>query len=390
MKPVEISASLGVRNDLPPDRFKPGDLLAGNNIEIDETGKACRRLGAVRKIAGKCHSLWSSEGDSYFVQNGWLCRFSDGGLTPIKQVAGTRLCYQRVNNEVFWSDGTETGVLKGASPRLAGIDPSATPEVGLCLGSVPAGSYLYCVTYVRDDGHESGASPVQRVEVGANSGLAFSLVASSNPAVSHIKVYVSERGGELPFLAATVPNQTKSLMLSEIPTRGVPVRTLHMGPAPSGRVLGYYNGRLYVAQGQWLWYSQPYEFELFDRVGGYLGCPGVVTLFAPVSDGVFVGSDREIVFLQGSDPAEFTRMKAANYGAVLGTAVEVPGYYVGDGTTQGPIWMWASERGICMGTSGGQFKELTAGRYVLPAACSGASLFKVRGGTPHLITALRG
>lgn len=388
MNIIEIRAQSGVRNDLPPDRFSPGDLLTADNIELDETGKAHRRLGVSRHSTGMFHSLWSDVQDSYVVKDGVLSRFSGAGIAPIVPVVGRRLAYQRISDVVFWTDGVASGVLRGATNHPAGVELPQSPAISLTAGAFRPGAYLVCVTNLRADGVESGASSVQRVLVGENQGLTLTLSTPVSPSVTSCRVYVSQWDGEVPMLAATVPATSSTLTLSELPDLTLPVRTQYMSGPPPGQVLGYYKGRLYVARNNYLWYSQPYEYELFDRVGGYIGFSSPVRVFVPVSDGLFVGTESETVFLSGSDPDVFERVEVAPYGAVLGTEQEIPAHYFSDGSIQAPVWLWASERGVCMGASGGQFKDVTGGRYQLPASVGGASLFKIRGGTPQFITSL--
>lgn len=388
MKLIEIRAQSGVRNDLPADRFSKGDLLIADNLELDETGKAYRRLGVSRQATGVFHSLWSDGRDSYVVKDGVLSRFSSAGITPIVPVAGKRVVYQRLVDDVFWTDGVFIGALRGSVNRPAGVEVPQPPSLSLVVGDLRPGAYLVCVTNVRSDGVESGACAIQRVEVHGHQGFSLTMTPPVSQAVVGRRIYVSAWNGEVPLLVATLPVSEQTLTISELPEASIPVRTGFMAGPPPGKVMGYYKGRLYVAENNYLWYSQPYEYELFDRVGGYLGFTSQVRVLAPVSDGLFVGTETETVFLSGSDPSEFHRVEVAPYGAVLGTEQEIPPHYVTDGTIQAPIWLWASTKGVCMAASGGQFKDLTGGRYQLPPAVDGASLFKIRGGTPQFITSL--
>ena len=116
-----------------------------------------------------------------------------------------------------------------------------------------------------------------------------------------------------------------------------------------------------------------------------------VRTFAPVSGGLFVGSDDETVFLKGSDPKDFSVEVVANYGTVACTETVVPPHMFGKGETRGqsPAAVWMSKQGLCAGLDGGQFMNLTGDRYKLPEGVShGVSLLKVRGGTPQVVTSL--
>lgn len=391
MKPIELKAATGVRNDISPERFDKTDLIVGTNIELDDTGKVSRRLGMTLHTAGVTHSLLASSRDCFVVLNGVLSRVQpDMTMLPIVPVSGSRVAYERIADEVFWTDGLQSGVLTGAN-RQWGIAPP--PPIGAAstgVGSLRDGTYLYTMTYVRADGKESGAPICGRVE--ASGGIAFAaLPVSADPLVTHKHLYLSAWNGELSYRAATLPNADVSATISAAQPTGVPLRTQFMGPAPAGQLVGYYKGRAYVAQGRFLWHSQPYEYELFDLMSGYLAFPDNIQTFSPVADGVFVGTERETVFLAGRDPSDFDLRRVADYGTVLGTEQEIPEHHVLDEKQrpQGPQVMWMSKHGVCLGGNGGFFKNLTGKRYRLPVdVTTGASLLKVRGGTPQFVVSL--
>ena len=391
-KPIELKGAAGLRNDVSPERFAPEDLLEARNIELDETGKVYRRMGVTQAIAGKAHSLWADGQDAFVVLDGVLSRIHKGmTATAITPVAGERVAYCRVADEVFWTDGLQSGVINGDTSRTWGIEPP--PPFGAQsagAGALREGSYLYTMTFARADGKESGAPLCGRVD--AVGGIVFTaLPVSTDPTVTSKHIYLSSWGGELPYRAATLANSDTEALITAPPPAGPALRTQLMTNAPAGHLIGAFKGRLYVAQGRHLWYSQPHELELFDPMSGFLTFPDDVQTFAPVSDGIFVGSDSATVFLRGTDPGEFETRKVADYGTVRGTVQEVPEYYVLDEKQrqQGPQMMWMSKCGVCLGGNNGLFKNLTGGRYILPSgAHAGASLLKVRGGTPQLVVSI--
>lgn len=390
-KPIEITAANGVRNDLSPERFEVGDLVTGINVEIDETGKLYRRLGTSAAVmAGDMHSLWGDAAGAFAVRNGVLGRIDQStlGFTALAPVSG-RVRYQRIANSVFWTDGIYAGEITLEGNRRAGIAVPTTPQVSVTRGDLLTGRYIFTLTYARNDGTESGAAIYSVASVGNNSGLSFVLPVSDDPSVEAKHLYVSSRDGEIPYRIGTYSNAVTSALITALPDSMLAVRTAQMGPVPAGHVIGYYNGRLYVAYGNYLCYSQPYEYGLFNLMENYIGFPTPVKTFAPVSDGIFVGSDDETVFLEGTGPENFVRRPVATYGSILGTEQYVPGHLVGEEGVSGSAAMWMSTQGVCIGLSGGEFKNLTGGKYILPEGVSqGASLLKVRGGTPQLITSL--
>ena len=388
VKPIEIKATGGVRNDVSAERFGKGDLVVGINVELDDTGKVYRRQGYSQIAAAAMHSLWSEGNDAFVVNAGMLSRVeSDLSIRPLTAVTD-RVAYVRIADRVFWSDGQQSGVISGSTSRRWGIAPPPVFNAqAVTVGSLRDGDYLYTMTFEREDGTESGAPLCGRI---STAGAIFfpALPVSADPTVVRKHIYLSEWNGELPYRAMTLTNSVTAATISAPPPAGPALRTLLMGPAPAGTVLGYYNGRAYVARGRFLWYSRPYEYELFSPMD-YIAFSTDVQTFAPVSDGVFVGSEDETVFLFGDDPAQFKRRQVCDYGTVRGTEADIPEYYTLDGESQGPQKMWMSRQGVCHGSDGGQFKNLTGGRYILPeGVVAGSSLLKVRGGTPQLVVSL--
>lgn len=392
MKNVNIKASLGVRNDVPPERFKTGDLVDGVNIDIDETGKVSRRRGARRVVpATDGHSLWSSEHRALFVDGDTLFELaSDFSTKPLRTglSRGRRASFVEAAQKIYFSNGAESGVLAGDKSTALGIEVPPSLTVSVTPGDLPAGVYGCTMTYVRTDGQESGARGCVYVDVPANGGLRLSgLSVSSDSDVASKNIYITAPNGEVLYLAAVLENHATDAEYTALAGLSVPCVTQFKAPLPPGDILGYYNGRLYSASGNVLWYSDPYNFELCDLRENFLQFESRVTIFAPVSDGVFVGSESETVFLRGGDPSEFERVPVSPAASVFGTlAYANPRFVTADGV-RGATPMWATERGICFGGDGGQFIELTSDRYVLPDVASGSSLYRLQSGTSQFLTA---
>lgn len=388
-KPIELKVSGGVRNDISEERFTRSDLSLGSNVEIDDSGKMWRRLGVADPIAlGVMHSLYSRSGRSYVVKDGVLQYINpDLTMVPMMEVNG-RMRYQHILHTVYATDNVSSWQLDGPEHKRWGIEPPNQPNYSIGSGDLKSGTYLITTTFVRNGGEESGAPIYMSITVPDNSSITFDLLDSTDPTVVLKRMYVSDINGEIPYFVGEIDASERVFTLSALPALVYSCRTQGMGPAPAGEVLGLYKGRLYVAQNNYLWYSQPYEFGLFKQMENFLGFSSPVRTFAAVSDGIFIGSDDETVFLSGNDPAEFTLTQKANYGTIKGTEYYVPNIYLREeGSGEAPIWM--SKRGVCVGGNGGAYKNLTGERYILPeGVSSGASLLKVRGGTPQLVTSL--
>lgn len=393
---TEIKSVKGVRNDVRSERFSNGDLLYARNVDIDESGKVQRRLGSRVLYPGAAHSAWNDKRQAFFVQDGIL-RWLQVGGTPIDiiEVTGQRVDYVSVNDKVFWSDGFSRGVVVNGVNHQWGVTPPTMIVATPMQGNFPTGDYLATMTFVNDMGVESGAPKSSVISLGANEGIYFpSLDVSNDPSIRTKNIYISTCDGDLPMLVANIPNSQTSLSLIEMARESVPVRTQFMGPPPSGQIVGYYNGRTYVADGRYLWYSLPYEYELFDQRTGYFTFDSDICTFAAVSDGVFIGTTNTTVFLGGAGPESFSIVPVSSVGSVLGTEVVASPDQIGmdeikGSTVFGSAVLWVSTKGLVLGTDGGVIRELTSGKFIPPAGLKvGGALLKLRNGTPQYIVSL--
>jgi hypothetical protein len=396
VKYAEITAVKGVRNDVGPERFSSGDLAYARNLDIDETGKAMRRLGTSLLYAGAAHSAWGDKSQAFFVQGGYLKRFAPG-VAPanLAPVAGTRVAYAAINDTVYWSDSLTSGAVTNGVNRKWGITVPTTPALAAAAGNLRAGTYLCTMTYVTHSGVESGAPQSGSITLAANGGISFSnLSVSDDSNVLSKNIYLSACDGDVPLLTITLPNATADTTITEMSQQTVPVRTQFLGPPPAGQVVGHYNGRAYVASGQFLHYSLPFEYGLFDLRSGFIPLGADIQTFAAVTDGIFVGTTARTVFLKGSAPEEFVRVPVASFGAVLGTEVEVDADTIGaeeisGSQIAGNAVMWTSAKGVVVGMDGGSVRDLTAGGYITPLGLkTGGALLKLRSGTPQYVVSL--
>ena len=147
-----------------------------------------------------------------------------------------------------------------------------------------------------------------------------------------------------------------------------------------GTVTAFWRGRVLVAQGDVLWASRPSAPHLSDwRDFKPLGSR--ITAVLPVADGVFVGTDQDLIFLGGTtwDALAFVPTKRGP--VVLGSGVEAPGQKLklGDGAGSGQAGICIAGGGIVACFSGGQTSGLTDNRYKTTAAEVCATFREVNG-----------
>lgn len=162
-----------------------------------------------------------------------------------------------------------------------------------------------------------------------------------------------------------------------------PETTRQFSGPPIGRLLTYYNGRIYIAQNDVLWYSEPFSLNTFDLAGNFIQLPGYIRMLKAVAGGIYASTEENIFFYKGSTPKDFQEVKIANYPAIEGTDQTVQGriMFGQDGKPYVEVaWglersaIWLSEKGVCWGGSGGELYNLTEKRIELPKASTGAGL----------------
>lgn len=151
---------------------------------------------------------------------------------------------------------------------------------------------------------------------------------------------------------------------------------------PTGTLVEHYNGRLYVAQGNTLWFSEPLGFGVFDLTRGVIPYASNIRMIRAVDDGLFISTENRVVFLSGSGPNDFSQIQVAAYPAIEGTDAKFHGDYMmyqPDAITitksGKKAILWTSEEGICFGGSGGKFDNVTEEKiHSLPSGVTGSGI----------------
>ena len=94
---------------------------------------------------------------------------------------------------------------------------------------------------------------------------------------------------------------------------------------PIGHKLCLFRGRMYVAQNEVVWYSEALSYHEFDLVRNYILPGSNVRMIRGVSDGLYIGTDKDIKFYSGTSGQDFDVDTVSDYGVVEGTDVVVSG-----------------------------------------------------------------
>lgn len=155
--------------------------------------------------------------------------------------------------------------------------------------------------------------------------------------------------------------------------------TIVYSPPPVGSLVGYFKGRMYVAQQHILWYSEPNNLNTFN-LKEYLPFSSAVKMFKGVSKGIWIGTENQILFLKGDTPKESIQERKAFARVVPGSdayidCTSIPGLVNEYGyQIEGIGVIFSADKGIYLGTEDGKLLQLSRGKLDIPKAAYGAGV----------------
>ena len=150
-------------------------------------------------------------------------------------------------------------------------------------------------------------------------------------------------------------------------------------PPPLGHLLEIRNSRMFIAQDNILWYSEPGAMSLFRLAANYFVFPSRLKMLQAVDGGLWISDSESIYFLGGEimpTALEMPRqVKKADYPAREGCSVKVKGSKIGEGLKD-MVVVFTTEKDICVGASDGTLLSLTEKKIDMPGGLVGAGLYK--------------
>ena len=368
-KNIILDKFSGLDNVNPAEKSK--GLQTVDNFFVTDGGQLDTRQGYISQIACVPHSLWSNGDVCLFREGVYLKRLHED-LTTISILrsdlqGNNTMHYLSLDGRIYYTDGVATGVVENLVSRTWGLQVPASPGLSVASGWLAEGRYQVALTYSRNDGQESGASFSAGISVPENGGITIELPVSTDSTVSEVNLYVSGCNGEVLFYVASFANGSLSVNYSLGSAVGQALKTQFLSPPLPGQIITHYNGRIYTALADIIWYTQPFGYELMDMAENYIPMGEQVTMLEAVQDGLWAATASGTYFLAGDD-APFKRVSKNDAGVIPGTAIKIDGVTLGmkDGYS-GPAVLWGSSKyGICAGLNGGQIQYLTDKRFHFP------------------------
>lgn len=386
----------GSESDVPPTAAR-----ALKNVDIMARGRVKRRRGYAQVVATtESRGLTSYNGDLYFADGGvfYRCLLPDETVEAVHDVApGSEISSEEINGVLYVTDGGTNAFrvhADGSTTEWSVEQPSGQPSLAaVALGTLPAGEYQVAVTFLRGR-EESGTTRAARVTLSEEGSIQLSNIPQpTSPETTGIRVYLSRTSSERLYQQRDLGVGTTDALFSLLPT-GKQLDTQFLEPMPRGHIVRQFKGRMLTAIGSTLVFSEALRFGLTNLSHNFIQFHGPITMVRPVEGGVFVAagveSKRRTVFLQGTDPNEFTMRTVYTHGAVPGTDLAISSTLLADDRVaagETAVW-WATNGVMVVGTPSGEVLPLREGELALPEFSRGAMLVRSQDGVRQLVSTL--
>jgi len=373
-------------------------LVKALNVDITRANKIKRRKGATSVLALGAGTIDAAAGGDDFLlllQDDTLTNVDVGYNTTALRTDLTptgSLCARKAGDKLFYSNGIETGRIVDNTDRRLGIEvppkPALTPSLS---GDMTEGRYQLLYTYVRTDGHESGAGVAAVIDLDQeNRAVEVSHIASTDPDVVSINIYCSLPNGSELYYATNVANTTATTVHNgNARFLRHAIRTQFKTPPPAFDVIAMgRNNRMMYAKDALVYMSEPYDYEHVDLENTFQ-LPAPVNIIAVLEGGVFIATDAKTYYIKGSTLENATMEIVAPYGAVRGTRTHIDGALLGDGSVSDILPAWMSHKGLCVGMPDGSVNNLTQSDVAIPKGLKGTSMFRQEDGQNHIISVIQ-
>lgn len=389
MDPTVIDTFHGINNVADPSRLKAGELVKAVNVDIDKTGGIRQRGGRELIFAGNCRSVFGSSQGLLFACRERLCLMDQQFQVHDLRVdldPNLSLTFAEVAGELFYSNSVVNGSIRNGRSEPWGPPVPDPPALSLESGGhIPPGRYRAVVTFYDADGRESGASEESNVLEFLEAANSLVITPPVMPdGVTAIGVYLSS--GTHFFRVGF--NQSSFPIRVDVFNQSDPLQTPFSLPAPPGHIIRAYQGRVYIAFEQWLFYSEPApNYHLFSEENAF-EFENRLRMVEPVADGLYV-SDGSTFFMMGTNPEEMTVTEVSKPSVIPGSSMVMDSSQLGVEGIQGKVAVWFAEKtGLLVGlpNANGTILNLMAGKFAVPSTTSGAVSFRDFNGIKQLLT----
>lgn len=403
MKNIKIGGfTLGIDMKSDETSLPKGTVRDAVNVDLTTGGGIKRREGATM-LAGftGAHSLWSPRSGIYglFAQYDALRMLTFPGVAPsVRTVASglslsERMTYCEDGTDTIFSNGVDLGIVPptGMARAIGVSDPLGAPHVAAReSGGMLPGTYGCAYSFVSESGEESGLSPAMFLTLPAGGSIDFAIPPTPID-VTLVRLYTTPVNGDVFYQMAEVPAGLALLNVSD-DTPGKIAANQHLHRMPGGQLVRIFHGRLLVARGDTLIFSEPFNFGLTSRRHNFVQFQDDITMVEPVEGGVYVGTSAAVYFLAGAGPGDFVQQVASLNAPALGASTLVPAAALPDNLESlgdAPCALWLGRLGYSVGMSNGIVHDVQSSRIDLPEYDAGSMVTYTKNGLVQVVSVVQ-
>lgn len=335
MTSVKLKNFRGLNNrardtDIPQGAPENPGMYLRNAVNVDfnsDKSVSFPRMGFTQVYSGtQCRSWYEYEhyqGKGLFVEGTYLKRLnSDNTATTLKTVGSEPMSYCRIENTVYFSNGTVTGKYVDGNLLEWGIDvPPTQPQVSVASsGGMYAGDYQVAITWLVETTpehyEESGTFGSTRIAIAEGQGVRLTSFPTPPSYVSKVAVYISDVNSDDLYLHGEYPADVQEVFIdSYIGTIRLETQ-FAVKPKPLLGLVAHY-GRIYWIDGNLVRYTEAQSYDL-QRVNSFLPFEEPVTNIVSVPGTLYVTTEKGIFEIMGVDTEQLSKVRRKDYGAVAG------------------------------------------------------------------------
>lgn len=345
------------------------------NAHVMNDGSLEKREGGEKKadLPG-AHSLWTDQkGTILCMAKGCLYKLVDGTPVLLKDTGqpDAATSYLSLSGLVYISNAGFTGVYDTSTGEVGqwGMNLPEAPVIIPVSGGLPEGEYNLCFTVTGKNGRPSGNGRISKITLEENSGIKIANIPENGT------VWMTAPNGSQMYYAGTTP------VITELNETAEPIPTMWGSPPPPLSNLCYAHGRVWGSNGTKVFYSEPFQPELFRLSDSYFEMDDYIGIIAKTSSGLYVGCRKKTYFFHGKNPEEMVQYEAGN-GVVFGSLC-----YASTLSNLGknvPVWLGVD--GVFAGSTEGKVVNLVKEQVKIdPEQDKGASIYRVKDGQTRML-----
>lgn len=361
-------------------------VISSNGVFSRRKGRAVVRPGyGFHSIAETDHGILVGKGNGLFrihPDSGEpeLLGFIENQYQPLDFTGYNGNTYIAGASGVWWIPA-EHDTLLPCGVSLPDTKPAISAHEN---GALPAGQYAVAMSIVSPWGEESPLLPLGQVALESGGGIMLSGISGLEIDYS-INVYLTQESGGAYYLAEKFSAAFSQYLVGTFPD-GAIAETQHLKPLPGGQYIRGRAGRLYVAQGNTLWFSNPMRPHLCDAAHGYIQFTGDIRFIEPITAGLLVADSRGVWLVEGDDPVSARLRLISPTPVMAGSSIRLPASASLRTSLASAAVIWLSSDGYMVATETADTECINSKRARIDVSGQGKTVFTDIHGTTQVIT----